>query len=583
MQPDTPENQDTGHDLPEVEVPAPAAPEEVIEVPVTPEPVDAAVQPTPQAAETRTEPSLADALVAGTEAEAAPAEQDMAELKVESVSTRRPDPVASTTVTMSKEMTRPVNETEAKQFEYNHTYLTTLDLSASAFAKLAAELPNQKIARNKHTLAWAHELQEGAKILAHSTTDLEEAFGREGSDWQQGGLHNGVLLDAGRPVNSGLRSTGRKLQGDVAKQVLKAKLGIGTPGQFPMWHSGLWLSYRAPMEDQILELETKLGMAKVELGRISGGAMYSAYSVSSVMDAVNFALSYVYEATTKDISLSSLKEKLKITDINLVIHGMASIINPAGYPLARPCTNDVSKCQHIEHEILQLSRMNIVDRDRLSKEQLAHMARRTEKVTDAELAAYSNAHGYAETALVKVDENVYVELEVPSIALYEKVGLSWVNGIAERADAALGENLEEGDRDNFIMVQATGSRAREFAHWVKRIIIKDGEEKVPGQLTYDPEVDMSIEDREDIDANLGDFSAKPEVLEAFVTGVKKFISSVTIAAVVIKRHNCRVCGVEQTDEINFHPRVVALDAARLFFILLGQRAFKQTIGLARKV
>jgi len=141
-------------------------------------------------------------------------------------------------------------------------------------------------------------------------------------------------------------------------------------------------------------------------------------------------------------------------------------------------------------------------------------------------------------------------------------------------DAAFGTALEGQERDQYIMAQSRMATARQYSHWVKRIIFKNKEEEVAGVLTFNPEEDDQDDVRESFVELLGEISSRQDVVERFTEGVQKFIDSVTVAMVAIPRYNCRVCSAPQTVEGSKHPRLLPLDVTRLFFTLLGQRTAK---------
>lgn len=479
-------------------------------------------------------------------------------------------------VTIQFPVTRALKPGEEENFVPGGPYLRAVAVTRNDFQTLVSELPKLRIGNTEHNRTWAGDMGAASLVQVGEGTEFEDQLKDPNADWQQGLEFNGTLLYSGKPRHAS-GSQGRVLHGDQARQQLKARLGLGQPLQFPMYHSGLWLSFQAPLEEHLIDLEYRLGQNRISLGRDTAAALFSAAGVYHLMDITNFALSYVYEANIKDITLANLKRKLLITDIYLLSAGLAGLIHPQGSPLSRPCTNDLIGCQHIEREIVSIPRMTVVNRRKFTPKQLQHLSRRADKVTDADLESYIADHQYQKTRLIRLTDTVYAELEVPTVELFEKVGMSWVNNIVERADALLGKDGDNAERDQYMAMQASGQRARKYAHWVKRMILKNSEEINEGALTFDPENDFSIENREDIDVNLGDVAADPKSLAAYEEGVSKFIEDTTVAVVGIPRYNCPSCGADQGFD-NAHPNIIAIDSARMFFTLLGLRIAKATIA-----
>lgn len=480
----------------------------------------------------------------------------------------------SKTVTLTRPVTRPLaTEAEAQDMEKGF-HLWSLNQTAEEFAPVGESMGNLNLTPTPEIIRWLEGAARGSRLMPTGQYG-SRALSREGSDWQQTVDHNGEELAIGRPIATGGNSTTNgRVSGEEAKSRLKARLGVGSLAQAPMWHSGFWVSLQAPGEGEMLELEQQLGNSKISLGRVSGGLAFSANNVYHQLTVTNFAISKMYDSTLKDISPASIKQKMLITDIPLLMLQLGLINNPNGYPLARPCTNHTGQCQHIEEEVLNLSRLLFVDRRALSQSQRKLMARRTQKSNDAELTEYVNSHSYAETALCAISDDIYVEFAVPTVELYEKSSFEWINSIEERVDAAFGTALEGQERDQYIMAQSRMATARQYSHWVKRIIFKNKEEEVAGVLTFNPEEDDQDDVRESFVELLGEISSRQDVVERFTEGVQKFIDSVTVAMVAIPRYNCRVCSAPQTVEGSKHPRLLPLDVTRLFFTLLGQRTAK---------
>lgn len=491
------------------------------------------------------------------------------------VQPRRSEPVApSKTVTLTRPVTREITTDAEKQDMEKGFHLWSLNQTAEEFAPVGESMGNLNLTPTPEIIRWLEGAARGSRLMPTGQYGAH-ALAREGSDWQQTVENNGEELAIGRPIaTGGNSSTNGRVSGEEAKSRLKARLGVGSLAQAPMWHSGFWVSLQAPGEGEMLELEQQLGNSKISLGRVSGGLAFSANNVYHQLTVVNFAISKMYDSTLKDISPAVVKQKMLITDIPLLMLQLGLINNPNGYPLARPCTNHVGQCQHIEEEVLNLARLLFVDRRSLSPSQRKLMARRTQKTNDAELAEYVNGHAYADTALCAISDDIYVEFAVPTVELYEKSSFEWINSIEERVDAAFGTSLEGQERDQYIMAQSRMATARQYSHWVKRIIFKNKEEEVPGVLTFNPEEDDQDDVRESFVELLGEISSRQDVVERFTEGVQKFIDSVTVAMVAIPRYNCRICGAEQTVEGSKHPRLLPLDVTRLFFTLLGQRTAK---------
>lgn len=442
-------------------------------------------------------------------------------------------------------------------------YLCILPCTADEFAQTVQLVKRLDPTGSAAGENWRDTVKAGR--FTHRRGDIGlDAFLREGSMWRQSVDSAGegsAQLGAGRPKPTD-RHGDAPLVGEEALQRLQIMLGTGQITRIPLWHSGLWLSLKAPTEAQLLELERRIAAEKINLGRMTHGLAYSNMSVYFNSFLFNFALSMVFDSSIKGFTPETLKERILLPDLPILLWGLLITIYPDGYRYHRPCINDPSVCTHVVEELLDISKLCWTDNSALQQSQRNHMVRKTTKFTDIELSNYVSQHGYASKNTVLLKEingnRTVAELRVPTLADYEQSGFAWVEGIVSGADQAFGSQLGGQDRDDYLLDQARITALRQYAHWINRLTFNGKE---------------YIEDRTTLENLVGQLTGDQVVSDNLLDGVRNFINEVTISQIAIPSYACPSCQKDQCEdtESNKHPHLIPLDIGTIFFILLGQR------------
>lgn len=418
---------------------------------------------------------------------------------------------------------------------------------------------------------WVQTVGAGREVIPRGDIGLD-ALEREDSLWRQsvGVTHAQGSMELGAGVPPiGERDGKGTLTGDTAMRYLNQVLHRGQYVRVPLWHSGIWATFRTPAEQELLELERRVANEKITLGRATNGLAYSNVSIYLNSFLFNFALALVTDATLPATDLNTLKANIKVTDLPLLLWAMLCTMYPKGYRHLRPCVNNPAQCMHIVDELLDLSKLCWTDNSALSEGQRKHMLRRNSKFTDIELTNYLAGHRNNRYSTIKLDDNdthlTVVELRVPTLADWERSGTSWVDGIVAKTDAAFGSQLNGDARNQYIMDQAATTSLRQYGHWIERIVVTDKRNKRQ-------EV---IDDRETLEETIGHLSGSSTIHDAFFEGLKNYMNDATISQIAIPRYACPACGADQgevdTPETLMHPHLIPLDVATIFFTLLDQR------------
>lgn len=380
---------------------------------------------------------------------------------------------------------------------------------------------------------------------------------RQDTLWRQAVTAEGEQLGAGRPSFTDKTEPGQKLVGPQAVMKIRGLLGMGTVARIPLWHTGMWLNFKAPSEVDMLELERRIADDKMVLGRITNGAIFSNNSVYLNGHVMDFALNHVYEATYRQVPPLELKKLIKVTDLPQLTWGILCAIFPNGYQYRQPCVYDPTKCTHVVEEIIDLTKISWVDDRALTEEQRKHMVKRTAKFTDEQIAAYQNEHRFVEKyGTFELRPGLVMVMKVPTLQEHEDAGRAWVDSVVERTDASF-DGKTGNERNERIMQMASASALRQYGQWIAKFVLDEGE--------------TVIDDAATIEATLSDLTGQPDVYQKFFDAIEAFINNCTISLIAVPKINCPNCENPMTPEEKAHPHLTTLDVATLFFTLLDQR------------
>lgn len=443
-------------------------------------------------------------------------------------------------------------------YEAENSTLQLLGGDALDLNALIDNYPNINSAGDPTTRLWTQTLNKGQDALMRGNP-LAASMNREGSEWVQYIEVEGQKLGAARPK---FDTGGGVLTGERAMIYAAAATGLGSIVSIPLWHTGIWLSFKAPPEAAILELERRIANDKITLGRFTNGLLFSNTSVYQINYLLNFAFTYVFETNAKELNIDYLKSIIKVTDIPTILWGIALAMYPNGYPYAQACVNTDASCKHVIKEMLDLGKLIYTDKSVLTDWQKRRMQQRKARMTDEDIKRYESEHVRGGQRRVELSEVVSATLGVPNLQQYEDSGFTWVGGIVDMMESAFQVPLKGDERDAYISNQGRLSTMRQYGHWVQEVHMGNGD------------VQLGT-DRETVEGLMATFSTNEELRNKFIEEIGKFIDDSTISLVGLPRHNCPACNFPQmTAEHKVHPHVIPLDVARVFFFLLSQRISK---------
>lgn len=461
-------------------------------------------------------------------------------------------------VTQDFAHSKPVPEKDVGKIDFvaDLEHLSLLGGDAFDLNELIDNYPNLNAGGDANTRRWAQELKLAQENLLRGNP-LAASLEREASDWRQYVDFEGEKLGASRPK---FGDGGTVLTGERAILRVAAATGLGSIVQVPLWHTGIWLSFKSPPESAILELERRITNDKTTLGRMTNGMIFSNTSVYQTSYLLNFAFQYVFDTNARELNIDYLKSIIKVTDIPAILWGLALAIYPNGYPYVQACANTSGECQHLIKELLDLGKLVFTDNRSLSEWQRKRMTQRKARMTDEDIKRYESEHVRGGRKLVELTPTVSMQLRTPVIEDYESSGFSWIDSIVQMMENAFNVPLKGQERDEYITQQGRLTTMRQYGHWVGEVLV--------------PDTEIS-DDRDTIEGLAGLFSGDEEIRNRFIEEIGKYIDSATLSLVALPKHNCPACNFPQRAETEKrHPHLIPLDAARVFFSLLYQRTSK---------
>jgi hypothetical protein len=371
-------------------------------------------------------------------------------------------------------------------------------------------------------------------------------------DWQQSVLHNDTEL-----------STRRVKLDRVADPIIQIRnsLGQGALVQVPLWHTGIWITLRAPSNAELLDLDQQIRMEKATLGRYSNGMAFSNTEVYTTAAYAKFALDHMYAVTYEFDTVDHTQELLSIiksTDFPQLMYGLLTAMYPDGYPFRQPCVANPLKCDYLDETILSIARLSYTDRDRLTPKQKRMMASRTAKLDRAGLAEYQAEFPF-DNRSIKLNKSVTAFLAVPTLADQIDAGYRWVDGIADATNRAFGLKLTEVDRYRHIVRSSMMTSLRQYSHWIERVEIQT-------QEGLDPNVvDDPVKKDEALEVISGDKSA----LKLLDDSIMKWIDACSVTVIGLPKSPCPKCQKEPAEDLTKHPHLIPLDIGYVFFTLAG--------------
>lgn len=406
------------------------------------------------------------------------------------------------------------------------------------------------------TAQWGEILAASAQT-AMADSAYVEALKNPEANFKQGIQTESDVLNIHIPKFK--KTENQVLDGEKAVLLARNLFGLGTVTRIPLFHSGFWISIKAPSESQLLELNRQLTTDKIELGRSSFGLAFSNQNI--------FFLSRIFELVKACIHSHSIKTDKDITnfiyahDLPIIIWGLACSVWPNGFKYSRACMSDPNKCNHVVTEKLNLTKLMWSNTSALNAWQKSHMNNKLSgSMSEEDVIRYRKELLNNQPKKISLDvneESFSFDLKTPNIGEWINQGTSWINNIVESATTVISSSASFTERNNYMINVAKSETLRQYSHWINSIEIGSNR----------------IEDRETIDNTLAALSASDNLRDQIVQKIQAYIEQTVISLIGIPTYNCPKCDKTQEEKKPL-PRfvnIIPLDVYTIFFILLMQR------------
>jgi hypothetical protein len=417
--------------------------------------------------------------------------------------------------------------------------------------------PNINLNDDADTRKWASVVEDGLEYTTEGeifVPTLED----DTSAFRQCLEHNGTKLAASQPKFK--NNENQKLTGERGVIRIMSYLGLGTLFNTPLWHTGIWVTFKAPTESEIIELNRMLVADKIRFGRSTYSLAFSNLTSYTTDKLVKFALDHVYDTTLKseDIGPGGLRDIIACQDIPSLLWGFTCTMYPRGFQYNRACINDPVKCNHVIEEKLNLSKLQWTNNNALTDWQKTHMSvRRANSKSLVDVNRYKEELSRIQKKRVALetgyDTELAITLKTPTINEHIDSGHRWVGEIVSLVEKTLGTDASENEKNTLIVRHGQASAMRQYVHWVDSI-----------------EVDTNVvDDTETIEETIDVLSSNNAIRTSFINSVIEYINKSTISVIGIPTFKCPKCKMEQTSEqpLPRHENIIPLDVHQLFFAL----------------
>lgn len=348
----------------------------------------------------------------------------------------------------------------------------------------------------------------------------------------------------------------QRLSGESLRLMIRQDLNLGGTYNIPLWHSGIWVRFKAPGESAILDLYRALTEEKVSLGRATYGLVFSNNTSYSSAAMLSFCEDHLISTSLIVPEGESIKKHISVLDIPTLFWGMVCSIWSTGYQYQRACTADPEHCNHVVEELLDPSKLLWVDKSRLTARQITHMTKRDKgSVTVEAVKLYKDEFLNGQPKAIKFNDNLSLVIAIDSALEHVESGYRWVSSIEDTYTGAMIQ--DEKDRDEYIIRQAKTTVMRQYAHFVKSVTYMDNE----------------YTDRKEIEDIVSDISSSDEIRKVFQEEIKNFIDDSTVAIIGVPTYQCPSCGKEQREvrEGKHLKGIIPLEVMSNFFTLAVQK------------
>ena len=439
-----------------------------------------------------------------------------------------------------------------------------MNLSREEIEESYVRLDNPRVLVSKEENYLISYLASSMAVLDHSPK--KDSFNT--GSWTNGLEYNDRRMGTAVVVN----------HKDPIKRI-RSKLNLVNEAVTQLFHSGLVIKMSSPGAlDQAL-INDNLVSSKIENSLASYGTGLDSTSIYTNEILIEHAYRHIIDSNIGDMSKEVFEESISILDLETLYLTMATAIYPTGFEIFRQCMDDA--CGNIDKIMINPRRCIFPRNNRLSNAQSQVLTRGLAKSDISVLKEYRETLNPDVSKYIKVDEDIYIKLQVPTVAEYKRISHSWLGYLGEKSLDLMTGGQDEESRRRYISKEMSKSAVMMYSHWIEGIYSKDeNDEYVPLLVRLNKGKGIttnaiSVADSE-LDKFLADLSLNDEVHTRIVDGVSNFITQSNIVVIALAKTPCSKCGGEhELEGVEIEHELIAFNAGELFFTLLHQKIGSQ--------
>ena len=452
--------------------------------------------------------------------------------------------------------------------------------------QLTPDTPNNVVAKVKDNEPFSSD--PNLPILTTSLSEGMEAVGSEAAFAQdvlrdeKNTFSQDISLGNGRDRVDYHRSTTRsntgKATGRQARIIVQDALGIGSHFTVVLPHSGIVAIISAPLVNELVDLQTQLDQAKIQIGRLYGGSNYGLMTWYTAQKIVDLFIRKIAHINIKDDEYdpNTLRDIISPLDIPAIAFGLAAARYPDGYPYSR-AVDITGGNRRMVTGTLYMPDMPLFVENRFSTRQKQFLiSSEFNQTTLKEIDAYQRdwkAEAPEREYMIhrredikrhsrrKTVKEVWVTLGNTNISTMVEHGAAWDTYIRDAVNEVLEKAADERVRNDFITRKITATMLREYSHFIKKLTIKEYvDDSTDPVITEMDSGDTIIETLEMIGND-------PEIVQNMVKTIIEYIQDQIKVLFTIPAAEEEI---ETNDSNNVSKLVIAINPVVVFFILTGK-------------
>lgn len=459
----------------------------------------------------------------------------------------------------------PFIETKGGEFQPGKPFLVLPASFPSEVLQVLESMPNVQLGDTEKTSDWFTTMNDGFNqgVMAQANRAMKTLSDPNAHFVQKVTSQVGDLYGK-TPTFPAVKN--ETLQGEKALLRFMNYTGLGTIFKFPLWHSGIWITLKAPSEGRLLELHREMIADRLSVGRQTHGLSFANTAAYHNESLFNMAIEHIYQ-----ISVSTdkpLRDLISVHDIPTLIWGMAVTIWNPGYQYRRACTHAPDKCNHVAEGKIDLKNLSYGNTNNLTDWQVKHMtshAQNSMRIEDIERYQQESINSQKKKIELKGENGseYTMLLKIPKAGEYFDMAHRWLGEIVRSIELAISSDATSAEKEAAITNACKSSMMRQFGHWVDSIDFQEN----------------TIADRDTLEIILDRLSADDGARDEFSKKVNEYIDTSMLTVFGIPTYDCPQCKRSQHIEgaKEGASSVIPIDMAATFFILLVQRLQQITL------